>query len=91
MLFLSTSFLFQIFHVRLSVSHHREQSSTRVVVLRIFLQMEGELFDALTKYGNLNSRRARILVVDLGFFDNFGFFGLGNHQITIAYKPFLIK
>lgn len=95
MLFLETKFLvegskalrmllLEILHMSLAVCHHGQKASARVVVLRILLKMRGKLLNALRKYGNLHLRRARVLVMDLGFLDDLCLLGLRNHVYIVS-------
>ena len=56
--------------MRPPVSHHLEQSPPRVSVLEVFPEVRGKRLDPLGKDGNLDLRRASVLLVDLGPFDN---------------------
>ena len=76
--------LFQIFHMRLAVGHHGEETATRVIVLRVRFKVLGKFLDTLRQYGNLHFRRAGVRVVPTDFLDELLLFGLGNHPISIA-------
>lgn len=62
-----------------SISNHLEKAATRVLIFKIFLQMVREIVNALTKNRYLYLRRARVLVVDCGIFDDFFLFSLCQH------------
>jgi hypothetical protein len=76
--------LLEILHMSLAVCHHGQKASARVIVLRILLQMRGQLLNTLRKYGNLHLSRASILVVDLGLLDDLCFLGLRNHAYIVS-------
>lgn len=66
--------LLEVLHVVLSISNHLKETSSRVSVLGVLLQMTCQFFNSLGQNGNLRLRRASIRVVELDCFDYLGFF-----------------
>jgi len=68
----SRMILLEIDEMRLAVSDHAEEPAARVIVFLVLLEVIGELGDLFAQKGHLDFRRSGILVVDGGFFDDFG-------------------
>jgi hypothetical protein len=68
----------QIIEQIASPADHFQQTSTRVVVLFVFLEMAGQRIDALREQGYLYLRRACIAFMHTAFFDDSLFFLTGH-------------
>ena len=84
-------FLFQIFHMGLSVSNHRKEASARVLVFVIFLQMRCKSLDFFGEKRDLYFRRASVFVVNRHFLDYPLFSSLCEHFEMVARKPVFCK
>jgi len=54
-----------------ALADHQEQAATGTMVLLVYLQVFGEMVDALREQGNLHIRRTRIPLVQLEISDRF--------------------
>ncbi len=71
-----------------SFPDHHEESTTRVVVLRMVFQMVREFFDLLREEPDLHFRRTGVGVVDAVLVDDSGLFILAEHpHDDIAFFP----
>ena len=68
-----------------ALADHLVHAETAVVVLRVLLQMLGELADALGEDGDLDLRRTGVALVGGVVENDGGLLLLGDH----AYRPFL--
>jgi len=89
-LFLQTEFLdervvvalvgiLEVMQMRPSIGNHLKKPAAGMNILRIFLQMLGEIVDPARKKRNLNIRRAGVSIVASSILNNCGLFLRGKH------------
>jgi len=69
----------EVLQVGAAVGNHLQQAAARVLVFGVFLEVSGQLLDALAEDGDLHVSRARVGGVQGDFFDNFLLFLGGKH------------
>jgi len=69
----------EILQMRAAVCDHLEETTARVLVFEVFLQMRGKLVDFLRQKGDLDLGRARIRIMYRDFLNSLGLFLLRKH------------
>lgn len=75
----------EVLQVLAAVCDEPQEPASRVLVLVIFVEMEGKFLDPTGQKRDLHLRRARISVVELGFRHFIGLSAFRQHRKTISY------
>ena len=78
----------EIAQMRTAVRHHLEKAPAGMDILRVLLQVLGELVDLFTQERDLHIRRAGVRVVPSGVFYNNRLFLSGKH-VLLSYHALL--
>ena len=62
--------LLEMLQMRAAIGHHLQEPAAGMVVFLVLFEVQGEFVDLSRKDGNLDFRRAGVLVVRLAFLDN---------------------
>ena len=80
---------FEVFQVLAAVSNEAEEAAARALVLTIFIQMSGKLFDSTRQNRDLDLRRAGVRIMSRTFLDLIFLLSLRQHPENVSHSaPF---
>jgi len=82
---------FKVLEVLATVCNEAEQSSTRVLVLAVLIEMTRKLLDSACQKGDLYLRGARVGIMTTRFRDFIVLFSLREHGRIVSYSSLIGK